>query len=136
MGWTVAVWNSNGRAKTGRKPKGEAGWIWSHRKSRGGCQRYDIGSVLICEIQAMSPHSLLLDVPRVRCPKSRRGERIGYAMMNRPYCPGPFLERGLIPLVHYYFVAYIFSLLLFSEWKDLTVNLTIKYPIIYLTARF
>lgn len=30
-------------------------------------------------------------------------------MMNRPYCPGPFLERGLILPVHCYFVTYILA---------------------------
>lgn len=74
-----------------------------------------------------SPSLLVLDVPRVRCPKSRRGERTVYAMMNRPYCPRPFLERGLILLVHCYFVKYILASFLFVDEK-ISVNLTAKYP--------
>lgn len=74
-----------------------------------------------------SPSLLILDVLRVRCPKSRRGERTGYAMMNRPYCLRPFLERGLILLVHCYFVKYILAFFLFVDEK-ISVNLTAKYP--------
>jgi len=79
-----------------------------HESDRAGstrgrpCQRYDIGPMLICEIQAMPPRSLpILDVPG--CSLSGRGEEstpwwIGHIV---PLCsskegqPCPFVARIL-----------------------------------------
>jgi len=54
------------------------GWIGMNLIARRGrpCQRYDIGPMLICEIQAMPPRSLpILDVP-------------GCSLSRVPPCPG------------------------------------------------